>query len=292
MIINGKEIATALKEKIKARIEENARNGIEKPNLACVLVGDDEASALYIRNKAKACAQCGITSNTYVLPENTTKESLLRLVHSLNKSSADGILVQLPLPSHLKKYEKEIINAIRPDKDVDCLTEANIGKLVGGTADVFPCTASGIMKILDTVGVDLEGKRVCVLGRSLLVGQPVALMAQQRNATVTVCHSRTADLKSEVLRADVVISAMGRPKAIPAEYIKEGAIVIDAGTIKTEEGLVGDVDFASCKDKCSMITPVPGGVGPLTVACLMENTLILSEKHHEKELNRESKKSV
>ncbi len=284
MILGGKEIAEQIKSDVARRVqEEYASKNLPVPRLACIIVGDNKASEVYVRQKKNACEKCGIDSLILTLPEETDKTELIKLIKKLNGDSrVSGILVQLPLPEHLKKNEKEIINTISPAKDVDGLTAENLGKLVSNTNKIAPCTATGVMELLKTTGVSLEGKKACVIGRSELVGKSSALLLTNANATVTLCHSKTKNLKDEVSQADIVVVAVGKPKMITADYIKQGAIVIDVGISRTPQGLVGDVDFENVKDKCSYITPVPGGVGPLTVAYLMQNTLTLHELAQEK----------
>lgn len=276
-IIDGKAIAEKIRNGVKDRIQtELIANNLPRPCLACIIVGENKASQTYVNSKKKACEQCGMESVILNFPENAKKEDILGIIKKLNRDKrVSGILVQLPLPADLDKHRDEIINSILPTKDVDCLTDLNLGRLFSGTGKIAPCTATGIMKILKSTNISLDGKKVCVVGRSLLVGKSVAVLLQNENATVTACHSHTKNLASETSQADVVVIAVGKPKMITEEYIKPGAVVIDVGINRTEQGLVGDVDFDAVKDKCLYITPVPGGVGPLTVACLMENTLSL-----------------
>ena len=277
-VFDGKALAEKIKQNVKAKVE----NLHEKPCLACIIVGDDKASKIYVNSKKKACEQCGIESLILNLPDNTPKSTLLELLNKLNGDKRiSGILVQLPLPAHLDKHREEIINTILPEKDVDCLTDLNLGRLFSGSGKIAPCTATGVMRILKEANVSLEGKKVCVIGRSLLVGKSVAVLLQQENATVTACHSHTENLAQEAAQADVLVVAVGRPKMITREFVKPGAVVVDVGINRTEQGLVGDVDFENVKDICKFITPVPGGVGPLTVACLMENTLSLHNLTHQ-----------
>ena len=241
--------------------------------LAVVIVGDDSASRVYVNNKKKACEYCGIYSEEYALPGETTQEELLELVEKLNnKSDIHGILVQLPLPKHID--EETVINAIRPEKDVDAFHPANVGKIMIGNFDFLPCTPAGVMELLDDAGIDLCGKRCVIIGRSNIVGKPQAMLMLHKNATVTICHSRTQNLKEVAKEADVLVVAIGKAKFVNEEYIKDGAVVIDVGMDRDENGkLCGDVDFDSACKKASYITPVPGGVGPMTIATLMKNAV-------------------
>jgi len=243
------------------------------PGLAVVIVGDDSASRVYVNNKKKACEYCGIYSEEYALPGETTQEELLELVEKLNnKSDIHGILVQLPLPKHID--EETVINAIRPEKDVDAFHPANVGKIMIGNFDFLPCTPAGVMELLDDAGIDLCGKRCVIIGRSNIVGKPQAMLMLHKNATVTICHSRTQNLKEVAKEADVLVVAIGKAKFVNEEYIKDGAVVIDVGMDRDENGkLCGDVDFDSACKKASYITPVPGGVGPMTIATLMKNAV-------------------
>lgn len=268
-IIDGKAISAKVRAEIKAEVDKMA----VKPGLAVVIVGKDPASQVYVRNKARGCEEVGFYSEVHELPEQTTEEELLALIDTLNASEKiDGILVQLPLPKHLN--EKSVINAIRPDKDVDAFHPVNTGKIMIGDYDFLPCTPAGVMRLLKESGIDVRGKKCVVVGRSNIVGKPQAMLLLQQNGTVTICHSATKDLKAECLAADILVVAIGKAKFITGEYIKEGAVVIDVGMDRDENGkLCGDVDFASCEPKASFITPVPGGVGPMTIAMLLTNTL-------------------
>ncbi len=268
-IIDGKAISAKVREEIRAEVEKLE----EKPGLAVVIVGEDPASKVYVRNKAKGCAEVGFYSEVHELPEDTTENELLDLIEKLNNNDKiNGILVQLPLPKHLD--EKAVINAIRPEKDVDAFHPVNTGKIMIGDYDFLPCTPAGVMRLLKETGIEVSGKRCVVVGRSNIVGKPQAMLLLQQNGTVTICHSRTADLKEECRRADILVVAIGRAKFIDADYIKPGAVVIDVGMDRDENGkLCGDVDFESAKEVASAITPVPGGVGPMTIAMLLTNTL-------------------
>jgi len=271
-IIDGKAIAASLREKIAADVEKLKAAGTT-PGLGVVLVGDDPASRVYVSMKEKACAQAGIFSDEHKLPAETTEAQLLALVDELNNDSRiDGILVQLPLPDHID--ESKVLEAISPYKDVDGFHPYNVGRLVIGSPIFQSCTPFGIMQMLDHVGIDLTGKEVVVVGRSNIVGKPVALMCLARHATVTLCHSRTRDLAAHVGRADVLIAAVGRPEMIKGAWIKEGAVVIDVGVNRVgEKKLVGDVEFGPARERASAITPVPGGVGPMTITMLLYNTV-------------------
>lgn len=259
------------------RVEQLKKEGIN-PGLAVVIVGDDSASRVYVNNKKKACEYCGIYSEEYALPGETTQEELLNLVEKLNnKSDIHGILVQLPLPKHID--EETVINAIRPEKDVDAFHPANVGKIMIGNFDFLPCTPAGVMELLDDAGIDLSGKRCVIIGRSNIVGKPQAMLMLHKNATVTICHSKTQNLKEVSKEADVLVVAIGKAKFVNEEYIKDGAVVIDVGMDRDENGkLCGDVDFDSACKKASYITPVPGGVGPMTIATLMKNAVTAAER--------------
>ena len=266
-IIDGKKISLQIKDECREKIE---KEGLHKA-LAVVLVGDDPASAVYVGNKKKSCEYCGIKSVSYELPTETGEKELLDLIDKLNQDKTiDGILVQLPLPSHID--EDKVIKAISPDKDVDGFHPENVGKLSIGQSGFLSCTPAGIIQLLKRSGVETDGKECVIIGRSNIVGKPMAMLMLRENATVTVCHSHTGNLKDICKRADILIAAVGRPKMIDASYIKEGAVVIDVGIHRQENGkLCGDVDFDSVEPLASKITPVPGGVGPMTIAMLMKN---------------------
>lgn len=268
-IIDGKAISLAIKEECRYKVEKENL----KRCLAVVLVGDDPASAVYVGNKKKACEFCGVKSVSHELPASTTEAELLNLVADLNMDdSIDGILVQLPLPSHID--EDKVIRAISPDKDVDGFHPENVGKLSIGQPGFLSCTPAGIIQLLKRSNVDMDGKNCVIIGRSNIVGKPMALLMLRENATVTVCHSHTKDLKEVCKRADILIVAIGKPKMIDASYVKDGAVVIDVGIHRQENGkLCGDVDFGSVEPVASKITPVPGGVGPMTIAMLMKNVV-------------------
>ena len=271
-IIDGKAVSAKVKEEIRLETEKLKEQGIEI-GLAVVIVGDDPASQVYVRNKEKACETVGFNSFKYALPAETTEEELLDLVKKLNDDDrVDGILVQLPLPKHLD--DKVIINNIRPDKDVDAFHPVNVGKIMIGDYNFLPCTPAGVMELIHSTGVDVTGKKAVVIGRSNIVGKPMAMLLLHENATVEITHSKTVDLKEVTKSADILVAAIGKPKFVTADMVKDGAVVIDVGMNRDENGkLCGDVDFESVKDKCSFITPVPGGVGPMTISMLMQNTL-------------------
>ena len=271
-IIDGKSIAARLRESIAADVVQLKTAGTT-PGLAVVLVGEDPASRVYVSMKEKACEQAGIYSDEHKLPAETTEAQLLALIDELNRDSRiDGILVQLPLPAQID--EGKILEAISPKKDVDGFHPYNVGRLVTGNPLFQPCTPYGVMKMLEATGVDLAGKEVVVVGRSNIVGKPVALMCLAQHATVTICHSRTRDLAARVRSADVVIAAVGRPEMIKGDWIKEGAVVIDVGVNRVgDKKLVGDVEFEAARARASAITPVPGGVGPMTITMLLYNTV-------------------
>ena len=271
-IIDGKAIAAEIREEIAADVVTLKEQGVT-PGLAVVLVGDDPASRVYVTMKEKACEKAGIFSDEHKLPAETTEAQLLALIEELNNDPRiHGILVQLPLPDHID--ESKILESISPTKDADGFHPYNVGRLVTGNPLYQPCTPFGVMKMLEHTGVDLKGKEVVVVGRSNIVGKPVALMCLAQHATVTLCHSRTKDLPGKIAQADVVIAAVGRPEMIKGAWIKEGAVVIDVGVNRVgEKKLVGDVEFEAAKERASAITPVPGGVGPMTITMLLYNTV-------------------
>ena len=275
VLIDGKALAA----KVKAQVREEAASLRRKGGLAVILVGENPASKVYVAGKEKDCAECGIMSFPYKLPAQTSREELLGLIEKLNADEAvDGILVQLPLPKHLD--EQEVINAIAPDKDVDCFHPVNVGKMVIGQPAFLPCTPAGCMEMLREYGIDPRGKRCVVLGRSNIVGKPMAMLLTAADGTVTTCHSRTEDLATITREADILVSAIGKTKFVTADMVKEGAVVIDVAMNRDENGkLCGDVDFAAVEPKCSYITPVPGGVGPMTRAMLMKNILTAAKAH-------------
>ena len=272
-IIDGKAVSAKIREEIKAESAAFEKETGIKPGLAVIIVGEDPASQIYVRNKGKACEEVGFYSEIHRLPEETTKEQLLELVHNLNKNDKiHGILVQSPLPKHLD--EALIVNNIDYNKDVDAFHPVNVGKIMIGDYNFLPCTPAGVMELLKAYDIDVCGKEVAVVGRSNIVGKPQAMLMLHANATVTVCHSRTKNLSEVLRRADVVVMAIGKAKFLKADMIKDGAVVIDVGMDRDENGkLCGDVDFDECEKKASFITPVPGGVGPMTITMLMKNTL-------------------
>jgi methylenetetrahydrofolate dehydrogenase (NADP+)/methenyltetrahydrofolate cyclohydrolase len=278
MIIDGKQIAKKLRSSIAKQVAKLDR----KPGLAVILVGDDPASTVYVRNKDNACKEVGFYSEKINKSADITQAALLSEVERLNKDDKiDGILVQLPLPSHLDA--NQVIEAINPNKDVDGFHSENVGKLMQNKPYLRPCTPKGVMTMLATIGVDLVSKNCVVVGASNIVGRPMAMELLNARATVTICNSKTQDLSSKVKQADVVVVAIGRPKMIKGDWIKDGAIVIDVGISRLDDGsLSGDVDFDSVQDKAAWITPVPGGVGPMTIATLLENTLTAYTAREEK----------
>ncbi|MEI3019214.1 MAG: bifunctional methylenetetrahydrofolate dehydrogenase/methenyltetrahydrofolate cyclohydrolase FolD [Ruminococcus sp.] len=272
-LISGKAVSAALRTQIReetAALREN--HGIH-PGLAVVLVGNDPASQIYVRNKQKACEEVGFRAFEYRLNENSTQEQLLDLIRVLNKDDkVHGILVQLPLPKHID--EQTVILTITPEKDVDAFHPMNVGRIMIGNYEFLPCTPAGVMELIDSTGVDLNGANCVVVGRSNIVGKPMAMLLLHRNATVTICHSRTRNLAEVCAGADILVSAVGKPHFIRADMVKDGAVVIDVGMNHDENGkLCGDVEFAEVEPKASYITPVPGGVGPMTITMLLKNTL-------------------
>ena len=273
--MDGKALAAQLKEEIRQQVEKMP----VKPGLAVVLVGEDPASRVYVRGRKKDCTLCGIYSEEYILPQETSQEELLDLIDLLNgREDIDGILVQFPLPDHLDNRVVQL--AIRPDKDVDCVHPANMGYIVLGEESLRPCTPSGVMRLLSEYGIDPTGKHCVVVGRSNIVGKPQAMMMLWEDATVTVCHTKTVDLAGECRRADILITAAGQRGLITGDMVKEGAVVIDIAVNRDEQGqLCGDTVYDQVVEKASYITPVPGGVGPVTRAMLMENTFLAARRH-------------
>lgn len=272
-IIDGKKVSANVKESVRLECERLVKEHGVTPGLAVVIVGDDPASRVYVNNKKKACELVGFKSEEYALPAETTQDELLSLVDTLNnKDDINGILVQLPLPKHLD--DKAVIERISPKKDVDAFHAVNVGKIMLGEYDFLPCTPAGVMEMLHQYEIPVEGKQCVVIGRSNIVGKPMGMLLLHENGTVTICHSRTKNLKEVCQRADILVAAVGRAKFVTADMVKDGAVVIDVGMNRDENGkLCGDVDFENVKDKCSYITPVPGGVGPMTIATLMKNTI-------------------
>ena len=271
-IIDGKAVSKAVRERVAAETEALKKKGVT-PGLAVIIVGEDSASQVYVRNKEKACEEVGFYSEKFALPENTTQEELNALVQKLNeREDINGILCQPPLPKHLD--DKEVINLINPIKDVDAFHPVNVGAIMIGDYNFLPCTPAGVMELIHSTGVDVCGKKAVVIGRSNIVGKPMAMLLLHENATVEITHSRTQNLSENTAGADILVAAIGKAKFVTADMVKEGAVVIDVGMNRDENGkLCGDVDFEDVKDKCSYITPVPGGVGPMTISMLMQNTL-------------------
>lgn len=278
-IIDGKKISAQVKAEVAKEVEVLAGKGISV-GLAVVIVGNDPASRVYVNNKKKACALCGIQSYEYALPEDTTEQQLLELVDQLNRDpKVNGILVQLPVPPQIDDHR--VIEAIAPEKDVDAFTEGNVGKIMIGEYSLLPCTPAGCLDLIDSTGVSIEGKNCVVIGRSNIVGKPMAMLLLHRNGTVTICHSRTRNLRDICSQADILVAAVGKAGFVTADMVKEGAVVIDVGMNRNAEGkLCGDVDFAAVEQKAGYITPVPGGVGPMTIATLMRNTLTAAKQQN------------
>ena len=277
--LDGKATSQKVRREIQEQTQQLKNQGIT-PGLAVILVGDDPASRIYVNNKKKACAECGFYSEEHTLPADVTQQELLALIDRLNADARiDGILCQLPLPRHLD--EKAVINAIRPDKDVDAFHPVNVGRIMIGEYDFLPCTPAGVMQLLEEYGIDPAGKHCVVIGRSNIVGKPQAMLMLHRNATVTICHSHTADLPAICRQADILVAAVGKADFVTADMVKEGAVVIDVGMNRRPDGKVcGDVTFDEVAPHTSYITPVPGGVGPMTITMLMCNTLKAARRHH------------
>ncbi len=277
-IISGKEVSAALREQLKVDVADFINKTGTTPGLAVIIVGDDPASKVYVRNKHKGCVDVGMRSFEITLPAETGEDELIAKIEELNSNDdVHGILVQLPLPKHIN--EDRVILAISPEKDVDAFHPVNVGRIMTGKYDFLPCTPAGIMSLLDYYNVDISGKQCVVIGRSNIVGKPMALLLLERNGTVTVCHSRTRDLAAVAREADILVVAIGKAEFVGADMIKPGAVVIDVGINRLADGrLVGDVDFAAASEIASMITPVPGGVGPMTITTLLRNTLMAARK--------------
>lgn len=274
-IINGKALAQKTRDMIAAEVATLP----SKPKLVVVLVGDDPASQVYVASKEKFAVAIGMESQVIRLDASTTQAELVQVVDGLNNDpSVNGLLVQFPLPDHIS--ESHIMNIISPQKDVDGLNTINVGRLVSGNATLMPCTPSGIIRLIESTGVDICGKSAVIIGRSMLVGKPVAMMLLHRHATVTICHSRTNDIAAQIRSADIVVAAVGIPNFVKADMVKDGAIVIDVGINRVNKKLVGDVDFEAVKEKASHITPVPGGVGPMTISMLLMNTVTAYKSQH------------
>ena len=278
-ILDGRKLSEEIKANIKERVCKDYLNLSKKaPCLACIIVGENPASKVYVSSKEKACGKVGFGSIIKRLPEESTEEDVKVVIRELNSDpEVSGILLQLPLPKHLNEHE--IIECISPQKDVDALTSLSLGKLFASKQIIAPCTATGIIDLLESNGILLEGKRVAVIGRSLLVGKSVAMLFEQKNATVTICHSRTLNMKEITLNSDIVVVAVGKPNFLTADMVSENSIIVDVGINRLDSGIVGDVNFDEVSGKCSWITPVPGGVGPMTIAELLKNTLILHENN-------------
>lgn len=278
-ILDGKAVSAHVREQVKAEVEALAKQGVPV-GLAVIIVGDDPASRTYVNNKKKACAAAGIRSEEYALPADTTQEALLALVETLNKKpDVNGILCQLPLPAHLD--EKAVIAAIAPEKDVDAFHAVNVGHIMIGDYAFLPCTPAGIMEMLRYYDIDIAGKNCVVIGRSNIVGKPMAMLLLQQNGTVTICHSKTRDLAAHTRNADILVAAVGIPHFVTADMVKDGAVVVDVGMDRDENGkLCGDVDFGGVEPKASYITPVPGGVGPMTIATLLKNTVTAAKQQN------------
>lgn len=279
VIINGKEVSQSVREKLKCDVASFTQKYKRAPGLAVIMVGDDPASAVYVRNKHKGCLDVGITSYEITMPKETEESELLEKIEELNSDpKVDGILVQLPLPKHIN--EQIVIEAISADKDVDAFHPENVGRIMIGNYTFLPCTPAGIIELLEYYNIDIEGKRCVIIGRSNIVGKPMAHLLLERNGTVTVCHSRTRDLASITREADILVVAIGRANFVTADMVKPGAVVIDVGINRCEDGkLCGDVDFTSVQPLASAITPVPGGVGPMTISMLLKNTLAAAKMH-------------
>lgn len=277
-IIDGKAVSAAVRERITNEVEALKKMGKET-GLAVIIVGEDPASKVYVNNKKKGCAQVGINSYEYALPEETTTEELLELINKLNSDArVDGILCQLPLPRHID--EKTVINSIAPEKDVDAFHPVNTGHIMIGDHSFLPCTPAGIIEMLKFYNIQISGKECVVIGRSNIVGKPMAMLLLQNSGTVTICHSKTENLADTTRRADILVAAVGKANFVTSDMVKDGAVVIDVGMNRNSEGkLCGDVDFENVKDKSSFITPVPGGVGPMTITMLLNNTLTASKNN-------------
>ena len=276
--MDGKMVSAKVRGSILEEVNGLKDKGV-RPGLAVIIVGEDPASKVYVRNKERACEECGFYSEKYALPEETTQEELLGLIDELNHNPhIDGILCQLPVPKHIN--EQAIIDAISPEKDVDAFHPINVGKIMVGNFDFLPCTPAGVMQLLEEYDIDPNGKNCVVIGRSNLVGKPMAMLLLHKNGTVTICHSRTKNLKEVCAQADILVAAVGKADFVTADMVKEGAVVIDVGMNRKDGKLCGDVAFDEVNEKASYLTPVPGGVGPMTITMLMKNTLKAAKLHH------------
>lgn len=276
--MDGKMVSAKVRGSILEEVNGLKEKGV-RPGLAVIIVGEDPASKVYVRNKERACEECGFYSEKYALPEETTQEELLGLIDELNHNPhIDGILCQLPVPKHIN--EQAIIDAISPEKDVDAFHPINVGKIMVGNFDFLPCTPAGVMQLLEEYDIDPNGKNCVVIGRSNIVGKPMAMLLLHKNGTVTICHSRTKNLKEVCAQADILVAAVGKADFVTADMVKEGAVVIDVGMNRKDGKLCGDVAFDEVNEKASHLTPVPGGVGPMTITMLMKNTLKAAKLHH------------
>jgi len=276
--MDGKMVSAKVRGSILEEVNGLKEKGV-RPGLAVIIVGEDPASKVYVRNKERACEECGFYSEKYALPEETTQEELLGLIDELNHNPRiDGILCQLPVPKHIN--EQAIIDAISPEKDVDAFHPINVGKIMVGNFDFLPCTPAGVMQLLEEYDIDPNGKNCVVIGRSNIVGKPMAMLLLHKNGTVTICHSRTKNLKEVCAQADILVAAVGKADFVTADMVKEGAVVIDVGMNRKDGKLCGDVAFDEVNEKASYLTPVPGGVGPMTITMLMKNTLKAAKLHH------------
>lgn len=276
--MDGKMVSAKVRGSILEEVNGLKDKGV-RPGLAVIIVGEDPASKVYVRNKERACEECGFYSEKYALPEESTQEELLGLIDELNHNPRiDGILCQLPVPKHIN--EQAIIDAISPEKDVDAFHPINVGKIMVGNFDFLPCTPAGVMQLLEEYDIDPNGKNCVVIGRSNIVGKPMAMLLLHKNGTVTICHSRTKNLKEVCAQADILVAAVGKADFVTADMVKEGAVVIDVGMNRKDGKLCGDVAFDEVNEKASYLTPVPGGVGPMTITMLMKNTLKAAKLHH------------
>ena len=276
--MDGKMVSAKVRGSILEEVNKLKEQGV-RPGLAVIIVGEDPASQVYVRNKERACEECGFYSEKYALPEETTQEQLLELIEELNHNPRiDGILCQLPVPKHID--DQAIIDAISPEKDVDAFHPVNVGKIMVGNFDFLPCTPAGVMQLLEEYGIDPQGKNCVVIGRSNIVGKPMSMLLLHKHGTVTICHSRTKNLKEICAQADILVAAVGKADFVTADMVKEGATVIDVGMNRKDGRLCGDVCFDEVNEKTAYLTPVPGGVGPMTITMLMKNTLKAAKLHH------------